>query len=150
MVAKIESGKLDPAYSKVQKIEEAMRLLTKEHEKEAAEIMNQGIITVSKEEKIQQVIHLMNKHSISQVPVLDRGNVVGLISESTLLRKNIEGMGQRTAKEIMDDVPPIITKHAAMDVVKQLLYHYPLVLVEEKGKLIGLITKADLIKILVS
>ena len=33
MIAKIESGKIDPTYSYVKKIEDALSLLTKEHDK---------------------------------------------------------------------------------------------------------------------
>ena len=39
MVAKIESGRLDPTYSYVKKIEEALSRLTKHEEKEAKDIM---------------------------------------------------------------------------------------------------------------
>ena len=39
MVAKIESGKLDPAYSKVQQIEKALAFLSQQHESQAKEIM---------------------------------------------------------------------------------------------------------------
>lgn len=143
LIAKIESGKLDPTYSKVKKIEQALELLTKHHEKQAKDIMNKNIISISPKENSEKIVNIMSKHSISQVPVIDKEIIIGLISESTLLRKDIKN---KTAEEIMDESPPIIGKDASIQVIKQLLQFYPLVIIKEKGKLTGLITKADLIK----
>lgn len=150
MIAKIEAGRLDPAYSKVKRIEQALELLTKSHEKEAKDIMNKKIISISANEKISTIIKLMNTHNISQLPVISQERVIGLISESSILSKNLEDLKNLTSKDIMDEAPPIIAKNAKLGVVKQLLQHYPLVLIKEKGKLIGLVTKSDLIKNLTS
>src|SRR3989344_4468211 len=127
MVAKVESGRLDPTYSNVKKIEQALELLTKNYEKEAKDIMIKNIISVNKDEKISNIIKLMNKYTISQLPVLEKDKVIGLILESSILNKN-----------------------AKLEVIKQLLRFYSLILIEDKGKLIGLITKSDLINSLVS
>lgn len=146
MIAKIEAGKLDPTYSYVKKIELVLELLTRHHEKEAKDIMNKNIIFVELNEKITAIIKLMSKHSISQVPVLEKGNLIGLISESTILQKE---KNTKAAEDIMEESPPTIAKDTKIEVVKQLLKFYPIVFVKEKGKLIGLITKADLIKSLI-
>ncbi|AJF62262.1 MAG: putative transcription regulator, containing CBS protein [archaeon GW2011_AR20] len=150
MVAKIEAGKLDPTYSNIKKIEQALESLTKQEEKEAKDIMIKNIISVNQNEKISNIIKIMNKHSISQLPVLDNEKVIGLVSESSILNKNLKGIKNLTAKGIMEEAPPIIGKNARLEVIKQLLRFYPLILVKERGKLIGLITKADLINSLVS
>jgi predicted transcriptional regulator len=47
--------------------------------------------------------------------------------------------------DIMEETPPTVAKTASVKVVSNLLRHYPTVLVSESGKLIGLITKADLL-----
>ena len=149
MVAKIESNKLDPTYSKVKRIENALELLTKHHEKEAYEIVNKNIISVDKDESIKNIIKLMNKHSISQLPVMDKDKVIGLMSETSILKTNLNDIKNLKAKDLMEVAPPIIDKNARLEVIKQLLRFYPLILVKEKGNLIGLITKADLINSLV-
>ena len=46
MIAKIESGRLDPTYTKVKKIENALNDLTRSHEKEARDFCNKGPISV--------------------------------------------------------------------------------------------------------
>ena len=91
MVAKIEAGKLDPTYSNIKKIEQALESLTKQEEKEAKDIMIKNIISVNQNEKISNIIKIMNKHSISQLPVLDNEKVIGLVSESSILNKNLIG-----------------------------------------------------------
>ena len=145
MIAKVESGRLDPAYSKVKKIETAIENLTKKHEKKAEEIMNKKIITIKSDEKVSEAIKLMKKNSISQIPVLDKRKVIGLVSESSILSKDLDKIKSLTVEEVMDIPPPIIDKDANISVVKQLLKFYYLLLIEERGKLIGIITKADLI-----
>jgi|TARA_Y100000034_G_C6910215_1_gene424229 predicted transcriptional regulator len=149
MIAKIESNRLDPTYSKVKKIEEALDLLTKEQEKEAKDIMNKSIISISQDEKISNIIKIMNKNDISQVPVINKDKIIGLISESSILNKDLDEVKNLIAKDVMDNSPPIIDKNSKVETVKQLLQYYPLVLIEDKGNLKGLITKADLIKSLV-
>ena len=46
----------------------------------------------------------------------------------------------------MEDAPPIIVKTTPLTAVMELLRHSPLVIVAEKGKPKGVITKADILK----
>ena len=58
----------------------------------------------------------------------------------------VDDAGQDRAKDIMEDSPPTITKDASMTVVSDLLKAYPIIVVVEKGKIIGVVTKADILK----
>lgn len=149
MIAKIESGKLDPTYSYVKKIEAAINSLTKHEEKEAKDIMIKNIITAKPENKASDIIKLMNKYDISQLPILQSGKVVGLITESSILEKDLEEIRNLKVKELMIGAPPLISENTKISVISSLLKHFPVVLVLEKGKLVGLIAKSDLLKILV-
>jgi len=51
-------------------------------------------------------------------------------------------------KDVMKDAPPVITKDASVEVISNLLRFYPIVLVAEKGRILGLITKSDLLGVL--
>lgn len=144
MVAKIEAEKLDPTYSFVKKIEAAIDSISNHHEKEAKDIMNKRVIAVERSERVKNIIKTLTGHDISQVPVVDRDNVVGMITESILLEKGIDI--NKLAEEIMAESPPIISKDAKMSVVLQLLKFYPIVIVKESGKMVGVITKADVLK----
>lgn len=150
MIAKIESSKLDPAYSKVKQIEQTLDFLTKQQESKAKDIMIKEIVSINYNEKISKIIKLMNEYSISQLPVIEKESIIGIVSESSILNKNLDNIKNLTVKDIMEEPPPIISKTTKIEVIKQLLQYYPLVLVKENGKLVGLITKSDLIKSLIS
>ena len=150
MVAKIESGKLDPTYSKVKQIEQALQHLMKKDEKQAKDIMITSIISVSPNEPAKNIVKLIQKHNISQIPVTEKNNILGLITEYSLLAKSPEEIQKSTARNVMEDSPPIITPNTSIEVIKQLLLHYPIIIVKDKGHLAGLITKADLLESLIN
>ena len=91
----------------------------------------------------------MNKHKISQLPVINNGHVVGLVSESSILSKNLNEIKKLRTRDLMDNSPPLISVDTKIEVIRQLLMYYPIVLVKNKETISGLITKADLIKSLV-
>jgi predicted transcriptional regulator len=70
--------------------------------------------------------------------------LIGLVSESTILDALLNPKSTRV-RDIMQESPPIVSKTTSIQVVSNLLKHYPMVLVSEEGKLIGLITKSDLL-----
>jgi predicted transcriptional regulator len=47
----------------------------------------------------------------------------------------------------MEDCPPIVSKTTRLSVVSELLKFYSLVLVGEPGKLVGVVTKSDLLSV---
>ena len=144
LIAKIESGRLDPTYSKAKKIIETLNLFSKKHELKAEEIMNKKIIFVGPNEGITEVVKKMKKYDISQLPVVENNKCVGLISESVLLDV-ILTKKKGKIKDIMGECPPIISKDADIDIISNLLKFYPIILVASGGKYLGIITKADML-----
>jgi len=146
MIAKIESGKLDPALSKVKKIEDAIERLSNHHEKKASEIMNSNIIFVGKNDLIKDVIKKLSLHKISQVPVIEDNAAIGLISESIIISSLQDKITQNKVEELMSDAPPLIPINATLSTITALLKDYSLLLVGDKGVIKGIVTKADIIK----
>lgn len=144
LIAKIESGKIDPTYTKTQKIFAALSDLEKKEEIKAEQLMTSRIISVSPDASIKEAISKMKKFKISQVPVIKNNKSIGLISESTILDALLNSKNTKV-KEVMQESPPIVSKTTSIQVVSNLLKHYPMVLVSEEGRLIGLITKSDLL-----
>jgi len=144
LIAKIESGKIDPTYTKTQKIFTALSELEKKEEVKAEQLMNTRIIDVSPSESIKDTIAKMKKAQISQVPVLDNHKLMGIVSESIILDAMLNSKATKV-KEIMQEAPPIVSKNTSIQVVSSLLRYYPMVVVSEEGTIIGLITKADLL-----
>ena len=144
LIAKIESGRIDPTYTKTRKIFAALSELEKKEEVNAGQLMTSRIVSVSPGMPIKEAIAKMKKFQISQLPVMDRSKLIGLVSESSILDALLKSKAT-IVKEIMQESPPIVSKITSIQVVSNLLKHYPIVVVSEEGKLIGLITKSDLL-----
>ena len=153
-IAKIESGKIDPSYNKVKAIFDVLEKMETKVNHTAKKIFHKGVVGVQKNETIGKAISLMMKHGYSQLPVFDGEQVVGCVSEKTILNqvtvgKELSQLSQRLVEEIMEEAPPRIDENAPLPLVSSLLHAYPAVLVTKKGKVIGIITKADLFKVIV-
>jgi predicted transcriptional regulator len=146
LIAKIEAGRLDPTYTKAQRIFAALETLTEKQETKAEEIMTSKVVSVSSEDNIQAAIHMMKKYEISQLPVIDKDKVVGFLSEAIILEELIQGKKDVRVKDIMKETPPTIESKASINIVSNLLKFYPMVLVVEKGVILGIITKSDIIR----
>lgn len=145
LVAKIESGRLDPSYSNAKKIFDVLTRVSKKEEAKVESVLNKKVISVSSDDTLKKAIEKMRKHEISQLPVMDRENVQGLISESIILNNIDKDLGALHVSDVMDDPPPIISKNSSLQAASAFLKHYPMILVSDKGKIEGIVTKADII-----
>ena len=145
LIAKLESGRIDPTYTKTKKIFAALSDLEKKEEIKAEQLMTSRIVSVGSSTPVKEAIAKMKKYEISQLPVIDGHKLVGLVSESTILDALLNSKATKVS-EIMQESPPIVSKTASIQVVSNLLKHYPVVIVSEGGRLIGLITKSDLLE----
>lgn len=95
---------------------------------------------------------MMEENDISQLPVIDDGVHVGSITESAVVHSitgdSIEEIAMMKVHEIMEDAPPMLPLDTDIGVLIYLLEHNPAVLVQEKGKIIGIVTKHDVMKLL--
>ncbi len=51
-------------------------------------------------------------------------------------------------EEVMDEAFPTIPEEASLSILRQLLQEYPAVLLHKNGRITGIVTKADLFKVL--
>jgi predicted transcriptional regulator len=147
LIAKIEAGKIEPTFTNARRIFDVLNSMS-DDQLEASEIMTGRIIECKRSDSLIDVIELMKKHKISQLPVFESGNPVGMVSESTILEKISDpkaAISNLKVADIMEDCPPIINPRTPSDIISNLLRIFPVVLVSDKGKIIGLITKADLL-----
>ncbi|NOZ80222.1 MAG: CBS domain-containing protein, partial [DPANN group archaeon] len=146
LIAKIESGKLDPTYSKAKQIIQAVEFLSGKSEMTAKELMQKRIISVGPGATVKAVIRKLQQHNISQMPVIHQNKAVGLVSEATLLDVMMEEKHQLQIQDIMSEAPPTISLSTGSRVITELLKYFPLVLVTDKGRIRGLVTKSDIIQ----
>ena len=128
LIAKIESGKIDPAYSKVTQILAALEGARKMERKMVAQVMTSKIFSVSPTDTLQKAISLMHKEDISQIPVLDSGKCVGSLSDSILVELVSERGGDLKSiriGEVMAESFPVIPAKSVMDICADLLEIHP-------------------------
>ncbi len=152
IIAKIESGKVSPTYYTVKKIIEALDNVEKEEGTVAKDIMNTKIVYIDKNDKVEKVINVMNRTNYSQIPVLERGYPIGTVTEKTIFDllsngKKLSDILDKKIEDVMEESLPTIQENESIDSVSTLLKSNPGVLVVKGGRAIGIITKADLFKI---
>jgi predicted transcriptional regulator len=153
LISKIERGRINPSYEAVRRILQTLEMIRAEKDAKllAKDICTKDVICVEVSDPLSKAINLMRKHGISQLPVLKNGRPVGSISESTIVRKLEKVRSTEIpVNEIMDEVFPIIPEEVSLNTVRQLLQEYPAVLLQRDGRITGIVTKADLFKVLES
>ena len=153
LIAKLESGKIDTSYKKVKTIFDTLERLEVKTKFQAGKVVHPRIVSVQKTESISKVVQLMKSHGYSQLPVFDGKQPVGSISEKTILRqimdgKDLDQISALPASEVMEEAFPQVAEDAPLALISSLLQVYSAVLVSKKGAVIGIITKADLLRML--
>ncbi len=153
LIAKLESGKTDPSYTKVKAIIDVLNQLEMKMEVHVREIAQSEVVGVQKSDMVSKAVRLMMEHGYSQLPVFDGEHAVGSISEKTILSqvsagKDLDQISMLSVEEVMNEAFPQVGEDAPLSLISGLLQVYPAVLVSKKGKVVGIVTKADLLKML--
>jgi len=153
LVAKLESGRIDAAYSKVKHIFEKLEELEATREAvPARKLSNKPVVWVQRKDPMSKAIGLMQKHGYSQLPVFYGQRVVGSISEGSVIKYLAGGfdpahLSRARVSELMEGAFPQVGEETPHGVVVSLLSHSPAVLTTKGGKVTGIVTRADLFKI---
>lgn len=150
LIAKLEKQKLDPSYSVAKRIFLALENIEFKKEKKCSEIISTKVIYIKEKDKIKKASEKMRKHSISQLPVLANNKVIGSIAESSIFNRILEGTSKKRlfeaeVKDLLEEPFPIVRANSPLKIVLPLLKTSPAILVVEKQKIIGIISKADLL-----
>ncbi|HLC32706.1 MAG TPA: CBS domain-containing protein [Candidatus Nanoarchaeia archaeon] len=145
VVAKIEAGRIDPSYSTALRIFATLEQHRKKSALKADAIMHKGILAVKPNATVAEAVKLMQKHDLSQVLVCNP-LPIGLVTETTVLTH--PDMHCKVS-EIMEAAPPSLAPDADLAVISQMLIHYSLLCIIDKGTCLGVITKSDVLKALV-
>jgi CBS domain-containing protein len=60
------------------------------------EIMRYGVITVSPDESVSRVMHLMTRHRVRHMPVVRDGKLAGIISIGDVVKHRLEDLESET------------------------------------------------------
>lgn len=114
--------------------------------------MVRKVITTKKEATVEDAVKLMNKHEIGCLVVVENGKPVGIITERDLLKRVLpksEEFRNMKVKEMMSEPlvsiePKVQIEEAAKLMFQKKIKKLPVV---EKGKLLGLVSLTDLLRI---
>src|SRR5205085_27813 len=105
------------------------------------------LVSVSPNHTVNDALQLMNSYGLSQLPVLDEGRSVGSLREGKLMAKLLgkrELMEARGA-EVMERGFPVVAEDLGMQSAVKHLRNSPALLVEEYGRIVGIITRHDVL-----
>ncbi|MDG6222779.1 MAG: CBS domain-containing protein [Candidatus Bathyarchaeota archaeon] len=153
LIAKLESQKIDPAYTKVKSIFDTLERLQTQTEVLAEEVLHNKVIGIQKTDPVSKAVQTMAEHGYSQLPVFDGEHAVGSISEKTIIGKvsagkDLSQVSKFSVADVMEEAFPQVGEDAPLPLISNLLRVYPAVLILAKGKVVGIVTKADLLKML--
>jgi cystathionine beta-synthase len=107
------------------------------------------VLSVAPRDTVAEALTQMDRHGVTQMPVIEEGKPVGSVRENRLLAKVL---GDRellttTVGELMEASFPVIDVDASSTDVTKLLRRNPAVLVEEFGRITGIITRHDMLDV---
>jgi CBS domain-containing protein len=117
------------------------------------EIMTTKIITVDKDDSLKLVLDLMKKYDITKIPVTEEKKFFGLVTDNVIayklgsIRKRAITASRLHASSVTEkEVTVISPEEEVKNILKSVGEPGPTMLpVVEKEKLIGVVTKADLL-----
>ncbi|MCA1594571.1 MAG: CBS domain-containing protein, partial [Acidobacteria bacterium] len=108
-----------------------------------------SLVTAAPGERVSDVLAKMDELGLTYIPVLDEGRSVGALRESRILAR---ALGNRelldaSVSEVMDVPFPVVDVDAGSDEITRQLRQTPAVLVEEYGRITGIITRHDVLDV---
>lgn len=149
LIAKLERGRLSPSYEVVRRILEALDRLAADDEGTASDLMHGNPVIADPAEPLGKALDRMKEKGFSQLPVVDRGQPIGSISESAILERieqgaDLESLKRQPVRAAMRASFPTVEPTTRRRTLVELLRDHEAVLVVREGKLVGVVTKSDL------
>ncbi len=127
--------------------------------------MTRQVITVDADESMQQAMTLMREHNVRMLPVMKKGKLVGVISDTDLKRASASDattldvhellylISKIKVKDIMAKKPVTVPEDWTVEETAELLMDKKISgvpVTNAQGNLVGIITRDDLFKVLIS
>ena len=106
-----------------------------------------SLVYVSPTDTVAVALERMDELGLTQIPVLEEGKAVGALRENRVLAKVVRDRELLTTpvSEVMESSFPTVDVDASSNEVTKRLQTSPAVLVEEYGRIIGIITRHDVL-----
>jgi cystathionine beta-synthase len=105
------------------------------------------LVTVAPTDTVTVALQQMDELGLSQIPVLEEGKCVGSLRENRVLAKVVRDreLLNASVRDVMETGFPSVDVDASSREVTRRLQTSPAVLVEEYGRIIGIITRHDVL-----
>lgn len=97
-------------------------------------------------DRVLKVSEVMMKKAISQLPVMQNEKIIGTITEESIIKNLHINIADETVEKIIDPPLPCVPENTSVNMIRPLLEDHPGVLAMQKGDVVGIITRSDLLK----
>ncbi|MFX0083121.1 MAG: CBS domain-containing protein [Candidatus Hodarchaeota archaeon] len=152
-ISRIESGLIDPPYTKFKMIYEYLEregMARKKSEKRAKDVMTQKIISIRPGSSIRDAVELMDEYGYSQLPIIENKHNYGSLTSKKIqkyITDNPKILGADVS--LIKELPfPEVNENWNVKDISDLLLRYSAVLVkDDQHNFVGIITDADFLKL---
>jgi cystathionine beta-synthase len=105
------------------------------------------LISVTPDEKVSDVLAKMDQLGLTYIPVIEENRAVGAVRENRVLAKVLSNrdLMEASVKDVMEESFPVVDEDASAGEIIRLLQTSPAVLVEQFGRISGIITRHDML-----
>lgn len=105
------------------------------------------VVSARPQDRVGEVIGMLKTHGISQIPIVDEGKLCGLVHEVDLLRHLVGGKGSLDShiQELIESEYATVTVDTKVELLKGVLNDARVAIVTDGTKVVGIISKIDLI-----
>jgi CBS domain-containing protein len=131
-------------------------------DKRVAEVMTKNVVAIERDQPLFKIVELFRKNKVRHIPVLGDKNVVGIISRTDINRLTFGALFESsdsqeetileflTIPQVMSSNPKVVNANEPLKKVAEIFAHeeFHALPVVEEGKLVGIITTTDVIRML--
>lgn len=106
------------------------------------------LVTLQQDDKVQTALDLMQQYNIETIPVLDKENPIGVVTQNGLLRRMSErNLSQKKVEEVMDEALPVVAPNLSIDKLRQMMSasHNAVLVRDEAAGSFQILTPYDLL-----
>lgn len=127
--------------------------------------MNKEVVTIDEQDSMQEAIRLLKEHDIGMLPVMKKGQLVGIVTDQDIKRASASDataleiheliyiLSRIKIREIMNKNPITVPFDYTVEEAAEVLLSHKISgapVVNHEGQVIGAITKSDIFRVLVS
>ena len=115
-------------------------------------IAHPALVQLAPAAQVRQAVNLMHTWDVSQIPVIEEGRCIGALNEGTLMTQALEqpALLDRPVREVMEAAYPEVPLSLPVDrLAAMLTRESPAALVRDGGALVGIITRYDVLQVMI-